>query len=86
MCGIGTFSMNVSCMLYEYDIYVTYACQKWMGYMQALGMLTCKHAWDMHVVVYIMVTCMPHACSIHYTHTYIWFMHALTNLLYCIMF
>ena len=59
-----------------------------MGYMQALGMLKCKHAWDMHVVVYvcIMVTCMPHACSIHDTHKYIWFKHALTNLLYYIMF
>ena len=51
-------------------MHVTYACQKWMGYMQALGMLSCKHAWDMHAVVYvcILVTCMPHACNIYDTH------------------
>ena len=36
-------------------MHVIYACQKWMGYMQALGMLTCKHAWDMHAVA---STCM----------------------------
>ena len=65
--------MNMTCMLHEYDMHVIYACQKWIGYMQALGMLTCKHAWDMHAVVYvcILVTCMPHACNIHDTHTYI---------------
>ena len=47
MHGIGTFSMNVPCMLQEYDMHVKkewVACQKRMGCMQALGMLTCKHA------------------------------------------
>ena len=73
--------MNVPCMLHEYDTCMS----KKNGLHASIGnvhMQTCVEHACSSIYVCIMVTCMPHACSIHDTHMDIWFMHALTNLLY----
>ena len=60
MHGIGTFSMNVPCM------------SKMDGLHAGIGnahMQTCVgHACSS---ICILITCMPHACNIYDTHTYI---------------
>ena len=90
MHGIGTFSMNIPCMLHEYDMHVTcmyhacymhvpcmlHACYICMSKMDGLHvgignahMQTCVgHACSS---ICILITCMPHACNIYDTHTYI---------------
>ena len=65
MHGIGTFSMNVPCMLHA-----CYICMSKMDGLHAgIGnahMQTCVgHACS---GICILITCMPHACIIYMTH------------------
>ena len=68
MHGIGTFSMNVPCMLHA-----CYICMSKMDGLHASIGNAHMQACMSHAVVHvcILVTCMPHACNIYDTHTYI---------------
>ena len=63
MHGIEMFSMNVPCMLHEYDMHVN--CMSKMDGLHASINWECSH-----------ITCVAHTCSITIKYTYYYNIHA----------